>query len=154
MRDAVVVGVDGSAASRRALDWALEEARRRRCGVEVVTAFTSIPVTPDRLSRSGAERVLSAARSEMLPPGYDRPVSFQSVEGAPAEVLTHMSEHAALLVVGSHAVDGLLRSAMASVGDLVARMAHCPVVLVPGRAHLLPTHDEVVATSTGQVRQE
>ncbi|MBW8767525.1 MAG: universal stress protein [Geodermatophilales bacterium] len=38
-RDRVVVGVDGSAWARAALDWALTEAARRGATVEVISAF-------------------------------------------------------------------------------------------------------------------
>lgn len=137
----ILVGLDGSAASRRALSWALDEAQRRSCSVEIVTAFSDVPVSSDRFTRAGAARVQAAASSEMVPSGYDRPVSFQVIEGAPAEVLTHLSDRAELVVIGSHSVTSLLHSAMAPVGDLVARMANCRVVQVPADAHILPSHD-------------
>ncbi len=138
-----MVGLDGSEASRRALSWALEEAQRRSCGVEVLTAFSHVPVSPDGLGPGAAARVQAAAGSEMLPRGYDRPVSFQMVEGTPAEVLTRQSERAQLVVIGSHGVAGLRHSAMTPVGELVASMAACPVVVVPPGAHSLPSHDQV-----------
>lgn len=148
----ILVGLDGSAASRRALDWALDEARRRSCSVEVVTAFSDVPVSSDRLTRVGAARVQAAAASEMVPSDYDRPVSFQAMEGGPADVLTHLSDRAELVVIGSHSVTGLLHSAMVPVGDLVAGMANCPVVQVPAEAHILPSHDALQPTPRDRSR--
>jgi nucleotide-binding universal stress UspA family protein len=146
----ILVGLDGSAASRRALAWALEEAQRRSCGVEAVTTFSGDSGAGDRPSLAGAVRVQETAREEMVPPGYDRPVSFQVVEGTPAEVLTRLSDRAELVVIGAHSVTGLLHAAMTSVGDLVAGMASCPVVQVPADVHVLPSHDGLeTATAKG-----
>ena len=65
------------------------------------------------------------------PPGT--PVSFVVVQGDPADVLVRQSRASALLVMGSHGVAGLMHSALGSVTDTCARMAECPVVIVPAR---------------------
>ena len=59
------------------------------------------------------------------------PVSYHVVRGEPADVLVRESRASELLVMGSHGVQGLLHSALGSVADTCARMAECPVVIVP-----------------------
>ena len=63
-QELLVVGADGSPASDRALEWALDEARRRGGTVRVVTAFGAVQhggtldePTVARQAREAAERV-------------------------------------------------------------------------------------------------
>lgn len=67
-------------------------------------------------------------------------VSWRVVEGEPADVLVRESRRSALLVMGSHSVEGLMHSALGSVADTCARMAECPMVIIPptGRAATNP----------------
>jgi nucleotide-binding universal stress UspA family protein len=126
----IVVGVDGSDGGRRALLFALREARLRRCAVEAV-----------RVARSEDDAALSdyelwadiVAMRQQLPgaPG----VSLRVFVGDPAEILIERSETAALLVVGSHGTNSLIHSAMGSVSNACAQLAHCPVVVLPRGLH-------------------
>ena len=54
-RPAVVVGVDGSAYSRAALRYAMEEAARRGTGVQVVSAFLPPQYRPDAYGLSAPQ---------------------------------------------------------------------------------------------------
>jgi nucleotide-binding universal stress UspA family protein len=135
----IVVGVDGSPASRAALWWAVEEAERRRCSVEAILAwhkdFDMVigPLSPDVMAglmparmRETRQRVLDEAVAEVPPGAKVRKVlEFQDARLA----LTIASEDAALLVVGGGA--GPARGALpGSVSGYCLRHASCPVVVV------------------------
>lgn len=126
----IVVGVDGSDGGRRALSFALREGRLRHCAVEAV-----------RIARTTEEVALSdyelwadiMAMRQQLP---DAPgVTLRVFVGDPAEILIERSESAELLVVGSHGTGSLVHSAMGSVSNACAQLAHCPVVILPRALH-------------------
>jgi nucleotide-binding universal stress UspA family protein len=87
--------------------------------------------------------------------GIDGPagvsVSYRVVQGDPADVLVRESRTIELLVMGSHGVEGLMHSALGSVTDTCARMAECPVVVVPARRE--HAADDLVPAGTGKGRQ-
>ena len=132
----VVVGVDGSADSTRAVRWALVEARRTGSPLHVVHTVPRLSRgTPDaaqREERTRSDRALAEAR-RLAGEGQPVAVSVQRVEAfglSPGHLLVESSQDAALLVVGAvgHArTAGLL---VGSVSQLAAREAHCPVVVV------------------------
>lgn len=141
MSDApIVVGIDGSEGSRRALQWALEEGSRRGCAVEAVTAWPSRDVRGELSaeqtdeSRRRADETLrhlveGALREFDTPPA----VSFEVVHGDAVETLLRMSSSASLLVVGSHGTSSIMHATLGSVSDACGRLAECPVVVVPRR---------------------
>nr|BFE45601.1 hypothetical protein GCM10017547_34940 [Pseudarthrobacter oxydans] len=103
----IVVGVDGSAPSRRALEWAVEEARLRNGEVHAVTAWAFPPVTvgmeglihdPD-LFPQVARRLQAEALKRVENKGV--PISGEVDQGTAAAVLLRAAENADLLVVGS-----------------------------------------------------
>jgi nucleotide-binding universal stress UspA family protein len=65
--------------------------------------------------------------------GAARPdsVTVETITGVPAEVLLAATAGADMIVVGSRGAGGFSRLTMGSVGDQVARHAHCPVVIIP-----------------------
>lgn len=119
----ILVAADGSAGSRRALEWALQEARLRGCTVDIVTAY-------QRGHRDSAEAKLRATTQD-IDLGEAETVTSRVVEGEPVDVLVRESARSDLLVMGSHGVDGLIHSALGSVADYCGRMADCPVVILP-----------------------
>ncbi len=132
------VAADGSPGSRRALMWAVAEAARRHCGVEVVTAYRRMPGQSAGAARAAAEAIVrSTLEVQHLDPARraDQPdlptLSWHAVEGDPIDVLVRESEQSMLLVMGSHSIDGLRHAVLGSVADACARMAACPVVIVP-----------------------
>jgi nucleotide-binding universal stress UspA family protein len=130
MREAVIrVAADGSPGSRRALEWALDEAQLRRCAVELVGVYAN---SQDVHSKRAAEAAVHATMNDIVAGRADIPlVSWHVVAGEPVDVLTRESEHSELLVMGSHDVFGLRHSARSSVTDLCSRTAACPIVVVP-----------------------
>jgi nucleotide-binding universal stress UspA family protein len=139
----VVVGVDGSDASRTALRAALGEATLAGTGVEAVAAFSlghswyeAYPVAPPAVAQVGAEvraRVGALVR-DVAGDGSRAPqVRVRVVRGRPTDVLVEAAQDAVLLVVGSHghgAVRGLL---LGSVALGCALAADCPVMVVRPR---------------------
>ena len=143
----ITVAADGSAGSRRALVWALQEANHHHCSVELVCAYTPTETESGGQARERAAETIHATMDDLTEGHAVRSaVSWKAVEGAPAEVLLRESERSRLLVMGSHGVSGLRHSALGSVTDLCARMAGCPVVVVPSHAATVPLSDELSAT--------
>lgn len=135
----IVVGVDGSAESKLALRWAIEEARLRGCDVLAVHAWV-YPVFVESfmpgevlfdgaLLRSAAEELLEAAVGEVAGAAGDVPVRRVTVEGEPVEVLVEASAGAELLVVGTRGAGGFGGLRLGSVSHRCTQEALCPVVV-------------------------
>jgi nucleotide-binding universal stress UspA family protein len=137
----IVVGVDGSEASRRALTWARDEAMLRSLPLEVVSAWgmPPVPVVPE-ISAWSAEAVadMGPATKEMVEEMLrdvvaerDLDVEVSVVQGAPAAALLDEAADAELLVVGSRGLGGFRSLLLGSVSQQCAQHAPCPVVIVP-----------------------
>jgi nucleotide-binding universal stress UspA family protein len=122
----ILVGVDGSDGGRRALRFALAEAVLRKTSVDAV-----------RTVRAGDDAELAehelwtdveAVRRQV--PGAPG-VTEHVLTGDPAQLLIDRSATAELLVVGSHGTSSLIHSALGSVSNACAQLAHCPVVVLP-----------------------
>ena len=134
----IIVGVDGSEGSRRALRWALAEARLRGHALEVITAWPSreLVAKAQWLDPSQTQQVAAATQQrvidEELADFRDPPrISYQVVHGDPVEALLTASAPAELLVVGSHNTSTISHVMLGSVSEACARMAECPVVVLP-----------------------
>ena len=140
----IVVGVDGSDGSRAALEYAMDEAARRGCGVRVVWAIPetgywagAYGMTPSLISEIGKD--LENAGREMVDAVVaDRgtavagvPVDVHAVPGPPAAVLVGQSAEADLLVVGHRGLGGLRSAVLGSVGMQCVLHASGPVTVVP-----------------------
>lgn len=137
----IVVGLDRSAGGRRALSWALGEARRRGAELHVVTAWhwdgieeAFLGATNPTGAREAAERHQREALDEVLA-GEGQPLPAlvpQVLRGDSADVLVHAGQDAELLVVASHGRRARMRRApLGSVSARVVQHATCPVVVVP-----------------------
>jgi nucleotide-binding universal stress UspA family protein len=142
----IMVGVDGSHNSHRALEWAMKEAAARHAQLTVVAvhqvaasgwivAPIFVPVDEPTLehTRQAAEEAVAKAAAGL---GESQPalVTVRAVTGFPAQELIEASRDADLLVVGSRGRGGFARLMLGSISDQVARYAHCPVVIVPGQS--------------------
>lgn len=138
----IVVGVDGSTGSLKALRWAIDEARLRGGSVRAVAAW-SLPVAeimpavmipiPGGIQPGDAFADLLA--SIRIVCGDDSPPDVEPVmvEGDAATALIEESRDADLVVVGSRGHGGFAGLLLGSVSEHVARYSHCPVVVVPHR---------------------
>lgn len=142
----VVVGVDGSAGSARALRWALDEAERWMSALVVVHSWhTPYPVEPwglvvmprDRdLFEKGARELIGDMVDLAVADGASRPSSFtvMPIEDASGPALVHASADADLLVVGSRGRGGFAALLVGSTSLHCLHHAKCPVVVVPARS--------------------
>lgn len=137
----VVVGIDGSPGSSRALHWAAAEAQVRNVPLRVVHAWETpaliIPVTTEltREFERSASSVLDRALSD--PEIRDVQVEPHVVRGGATEVLLDLAADAALVVVGSHGAGRLRRTLLGSTSRQVAHHSACPVVVVRAPSHAL-----------------
>jgi nucleotide-binding universal stress UspA family protein len=138
----IVVGVDGSGHSQRALEWAIKEAAIRHAPLTVVTVHQLVAgysgrgvVYPNDAEL--AEKARQAAQLEtdklLTDVGPDRPasVTVEARSGFPVEELLNAADGADMIVIGSRGAGGFAQLLMGSISDQVARHAHCPVVIIP-----------------------
>lgn len=133
----VVVGVDGSADSKRALQWAVEYARRFEAPVHAVTVWEKpipyaarVVFTEDDEGRSRA--MLDETVREVL--GEHSGVVQQVRQDHPARALVGASESAQLLVVGSRGHGSFVGILLGSTSQYCVQHARCPVVVMPSVA--------------------
>jgi nucleotide-binding universal stress UspA family protein len=134
----IVVGIDASEDSLRALRWALHEAELRRASIELVHAYpipelTAMPMivtlpSDDELQKA-AEQVLTDALATVGGAG-DIPVTTTARAGSPAAVLCDVAREAELLVVGARGLGGFRGLLLGSVSHQVVAHSPCPVVTV------------------------
>ncbi|MDQ3155237.1 MAG: universal stress protein [Actinomycetota bacterium] len=124
----ITVGFDGSPAGLSALRWAVAFAQSTGSELQVVTAYASKGGESINVARMNAEAVVNLATHEGAD---DTDLVRLAIPGEPTEVLLKCSEDSRLLVVGRHGTSGMIHSSLGSVGDACARLASCPVVIVP-----------------------
>lgn len=139
MAGRILVGVDGSEGSARALRWALAEARAHGMMVDAVTVWESPNVYGEGFYTPEGERQVAEAAHDLLDRTIaqvagDRPdVEVHPIvyRGDPADVLCQWSADAQLLVVGSRGLGGFGGLLLGSVSAKCAHHSSCPVVVVP-----------------------
>ena len=124
MPGTIVVGVDGSAASREALRWAAQEADLRGARLVAIHAWAFVSAAPigdpgmipmpavDFPGQLEAEREavraeLDAAIGDAFAAGPAIEIEKRLVEGDSGDVLARESADADLVVVGSHGHSGI-----------------------------------------------
>jgi nucleotide-binding universal stress UspA family protein len=138
----IVVGVDGSGHSQRALEWAINEAAIRHTPLTIVTVHQlvagysgrGVPYPGDSEQAAKAGEVAQQDADKILEGmGDSRPpsVTVDARSGFPVEELLAASKEADLIVMGSRGAGGFSRLLMGSVSSQVTHHAHCPVVIVP-----------------------
>lgn len=134
----VVVGVDGSRASQRAVEIAFEAASMR--GVDLIALHSwsdrneSLhPYVDWSAVQAPAEEMLAVSLAGWCERYPDVTVHRKSVFDRPAEHLLELSESAQLLVVGSHGRGGFAGMLLGSVSTAVVQAARTPVIVARGR---------------------
>ena len=138
----IIVGVDGSGHSRRALEWAMKEAALRHEALNVITVHQAVKgyygtavVNPE--DRALIEQARKAAQAEaekvLAELGESRPeaVTVTAVNGFPVEELLAAAEDADIIVLGSRGAGGFTRLLLGSVSSQIAQHAPRPVLIVP-----------------------
>lgn len=146
----IVVGVDGSDTARLALDWAVDEARRREVRLDVVHTYEHTPSwmaygADESMSQAQMEAMRDAMEESSREAGRhaqglvdEMTAGIEGVEvdtvvvesNRPAETLIERARGADLLVVGSRGRGGFASLMLGSVSQQVATHAECPVVIV------------------------
>ena len=155
----ILVGLDGSAASSRALRWALEQAQLRGDSAVVAVHAYRIPgarpnyaytesylpagalerrVEQERTLRAeeestARERAEGLIEHAILAEGEaaeGQVIKRVVAEGDAAKTLIEMSRGVDLLVVGSRGIGGFKGLLVGSVSQQCLHHAHCPVVVV------------------------
>jgi nucleotide-binding universal stress UspA family protein len=138
----IIVGVDGSGHSQRALEWAMHEAAIRHVPLTVLTVHEAIrgylsgaAVFPDDQALTEEARAAAQAETDKVLAGLAGPrpesVTVKAVHGFVVEELINAGKGADMLVLGSRGAGGFTRLMMGSVAGQVAQHAYCPVLLVP-----------------------
>ncbi|MER6208775.1 universal stress protein [Streptomyces sp. NPDC001642] len=148
----VVVGVDGSEPSLRAVDWAADEAAMRGVPLRVVYASlwehyegTSIAeglAKPDEQVLAEDIVDTAARRARLRRPELD--VRAEVLTEEPEYALVRESRSASVLVTGTRGRSGLAEALLGSVSLIVAGHAQCPMVVVRGAQAQAGTRGRVV----------
>jgi nucleotide-binding universal stress UspA family protein len=146
----IVVAVDGSAASKVAVDWAARDAARRGLSVTLVNVlippavmtFPEVPIPSGYLQwqEDSGREILDSASKLVEAATKDHPVEVttEMVSGPAVATLVNLSKDAQLIVVGCRGRGALARSLLGSVSTGLVHHAHCPVAII---------HDEDPLTS-------
>ncbi len=135
--DHVVVGVDGSENSHRAVRWALEHVPAPT-PIRVIAAWDTPvlygydPMVPDsaayeEAARKRLEEVCDALGKAEIDCSR---LETLTVRGDPRAALSHESEQADLLVIGSQGHGGILHLVMGSVAASLVHSPKCPLAVV------------------------
>jgi nucleotide-binding universal stress UspA family protein len=131
----IVVGVDGSAASLQAIEWAVRQAELTGASLEVVAAWewpnsfgwSIIPseYNPEQDAQGLLESLVVTLRKTH--PHVE--MTWKVVEGHPAPVLVNESRGADLLVVGSRGHGEFVGMLVGSTSEHCVANAACPVIV-------------------------
>jgi len=139
---AILVGVDGSVGSERALQWAVNEAAVRACAVHVFNAYKAeywyyvdVPPAAVMLSQPEMEKAAHALVDNAIE-AVDVPgsvsITVECVNSSnPARELVDRSPRFDLMVLGSRGHGGLAGLFLGSVTLKVVQHAECPVTIIP-----------------------
>jgi nucleotide-binding universal stress UspA family protein len=153
MELSLVVGVDGSDSSLRAVDWAVTEAARHGLPLRLVHASLweryegALPTSGTRRpsGRVLAEHIVASAAERARLHDPDVKVSTEILAEEAGEALVREGRNASLLVTGSRGRGELKGLLLGSVGLAVAARAPCPVVVVRGDdAGLAGRHERIL----------
>lgn len=134
----LVVGVEGSEAGLRAVDWAADEAALRQLPLRLVHAslwerYEGTALAEDAAKPSEqvmAEDIVEAAVRRARARRLEVTVSAQVLPEEPGDALVRESQYASALVLGSRGRSGFVELLVGSVSRTVAARALCPVIVL------------------------
>lgn len=137
----IVVGVDGSGHSRKALETAAAEAAAHGLPLTVLVIHQAVRDVYGSASHYGDDAALTEKAKEAAQADTDQvlaaagsqptSVTVTAVHGLPVDELVKASENADMIVLGRRGMGGFARLLMGSVSSQVAQHAQCPVLIVP-----------------------
>jgi nucleotide-binding universal stress UspA family protein len=139
----VVVGIDGSTDSLRAVRWAAADAACRHRPLHLVHALEwpklayppvglALPVSYDAQTREAAARILNEAAVVAREAAPAVRITTAIATETPVPALLDASRHAAEVVVGSRGNGGFAALQVGATSAQLAAHAVCPVVIVRG----------------------
>lgn len=136
----LVVGVDGSEPSLRAVEWAADEAALRGLPLRLVYAslwerYEGTSLADDLGKPSDqvmAEDIVETAARRVRTRRPDVKVTIDVLPEEPEYALVRESRTAAAMVLGSRGRSSLAEALLGSVSVTVAGHAHCPVIVLRG----------------------
>ena len=147
----VVVGVDGSAASKVAVDWAARDAALRTVPLTLVNVLdppvvytfprTQIPREYLEWQQDEGRKVLDDALKIVEDSTRQKgsiDVSSELMIGPPVSTLIDLSKDAEMVVVGSRGRGAMARLLLGSVSTGLVHHAHCPVAIIHDDNPLMP----------------
>ncbi|QGN33975.1 universal stress protein [Microlunatus sp. Gsoil 973] len=140
MSNKIVVGIDGSAISERAVEFAADEAELHGTELEIIYAialptdvdFYGVTIAGPQIEalQHYADELLSAAVTTVNQRHPDLVCTTNSVIGTPTWVLINASEDAAAIVVGRRGLGAVKSAFLGSVSSRLATEASCPVFVI------------------------
>ncbi|MFD6229430.1 universal stress protein [Streptomyces sp. NPDC060232] len=156
MTSAITVGVDGSAESLAAADWAAREAELRGVPLRIVHAWLwqplDVPVVQDRQAQAeSAHAVLREAATHVGGRHPALTVTAEVVEDTAVATLLKEAEASEMLVLGSRGHGAFVGFLLGSYGQQVIAAAKRPVVSVRARDRQAPPAEsgEIVVGQQG-----
>jgi nucleotide-binding universal stress UspA family protein len=137
--DVIVVGHDGSDGGQLAVEWSGRLAAALGASVIVVRGYNPLddlgsaepPIDFAELERQAAARLDDMACAPLRAMGVSARSLLVENDAVSAIVDTAVSEHADLVVVGSHGQTGWRARILGSTATKLPHELDCPVVIVP-----------------------
>jgi len=137
----IIVGVDGSAHSRKALERAIAEAAAHHTSLTVLTVHQAVRDVYGGVSHYPGDADLTEKARQAAKAEVDEvvaslgvqpeSVTVTAVHGLPAEELVKAAQGADIVVIGSRGAGGFARLLLGSTATQVAHHAHAAVLIVP-----------------------
>ena len=135
----ILVGVDGSACSQAALDFAAEEAALRGAPLLIVCAWdlpdvgyavSAYPKEFLEIVHEEAKAIAAKSRDRVTELKPTLTVKTKVIKGSPGAVIVKEAKNQVLVVVGNRGRGGVASLLLGSVSHHVVHMAPCPVIVV------------------------
>ncbi len=145
MYQRILVPIDGSATSERALDEAIKFAQQQNSRIELVHVLEDIWYFDNenylnyaelvQTMRYSGEKILAQAQNKFLQAGVMVDIRLLETQGERvANVIINEAKNslADLIIIGTHGRSGFNRMLLGSIAEGVMRMAHIPILLIRG----------------------
>jgi len=146
----ILVPVDFSGSSRKALEYAIAFAGQFHAALELVHVLEisymgsglgeiEVPLLEEELRRNAAKQLDHLAQTVL---GNQVPHVQQMRVGRPWQEICELAKvsETDLIIMGTHGYTGLKHVVMGSTAERVVRLAPCPVLIVREREHEFVVH--------------
>jgi nucleotide-binding universal stress UspA family protein len=132
----IVVGIDGSASSLEALEWAARQVELTNSTLQIVATWDwpmtfgwVAPIPTGFDPEQNVQKALAEAEADVRARHPNIQITTRVLQGHPAPLLVEASKGAELLVVGSRGHGEFVGMLIGSVSEFCATNAHCPVLV-------------------------